>query len=148
MAKFVYAPISGEVKDIVECSDTVFSEKMLGDGVIIIPSEEVLYSPFDGKIESITDSMHAITLKSDDGLDFLIHTGIDTVELRGKGFKTFVKNGQLIKKGDKILSFDRKLIKENGYEDTVILVSLTKNTRINQKRINQNVHFGDPILMF
>ncbi|MFU1827809.1 PTS glucose transporter subunit IIA, partial [Enterococcus faecium] len=93
--------------------------------VIIIPSEEVLYSPLDGKIESITDSMHAITLKSDDGLDFLIHTGIDTVELRGKGFKTFVKNGQLIKKGDKILSFDRKLIKENGYEDTVILVSLT-----------------------
>lgn len=104
-------PISGEVKDVKECQDQVFSQEMVGKGALIIPSEGKLYSPVDGKISMLAETGHAVGITSASGLEILIHVGLDTVELNGEPFKLIGKNGDDIKAGDPILEFDIEKIK-------------------------------------
>ncbi len=110
----LYKPVSGKVIDITEAPDEVFSQKYLGDGVAVIPEGNVIAAPCDGTILHIANSLHAVAVGTEEGLEVLIHIGLDTVLLKGKGFTSFVKNGDTVKKGDKLVSFDRSYIEVQG----------------------------------
>ena len=98
----IAAPLTGKVIPVTEVPDPVFAEKVLGDGIAVDPTEGTVYSPVDGTIFQIAHTFHAMGIESDDGLEILVHLGIDTVKLEGKGFQSFVEVGQKVKKGDKI----------------------------------------------
>ena len=106
--------MSGEVKDLSKTPDETFAQKMMGDGVVIFPSEGNVYAPFDGEVTFVFGTKHAIGLKSDNGLETLIHIGIDTVQLDGKGFDILVEDGQTIKQGELMGSFDLAFINKNA----------------------------------
>ncbi len=123
----ISAPLEGEVIPLVEAADPAFSSEALGKGAVIEPSLGEVYAPFDGVIETLFPSKHAIGLKSNQGVELLIHVGINTVELDGKHFEAFVSQGQEVKKGDLLLKFDIDAIKEAGYNVQVpIVVTNTK----------------------
>lgn len=111
----VIAPISGKVVPISEVPDPVFSEKVLGDGIAIIPENGKIYSPVNGEITSVVDSKHAYGFSSDDGLDVLIHFGLETVALKGEGFTSHVKEGDKVKIGDLVAEVDINLLKEKRH---------------------------------
>lgn len=110
------AHLSGTVVPVEKVEDEVFSQKILGDGVAIEPSDGKLFAPCDGRVEKIFDSKHAINIVSENGCEILLHIGIDTVKLGGKYFTVRVKEGQKIKKGELLISFDTKSIRDNGYK--------------------------------
>jgi len=116
------AIVSGNVIPIEEVEDEVFSSKTLGDGIAIEPEGDIIYAPCDGVISVVAeDSYHAVGMTLNNGVEILIHEGIDTVNLNGKGFQIFVKAGEQVKEGQKLLQFDAKLILENGYKTTCVL---------------------------
>ncbi len=124
----VYLPINGKVITLEEVQDGVFSEKMLGEGVAVEPSEGKVYAPFDGVVEMVYDTKHALGLLSDSGVELLIHVGIDTVELAGKFFDVKVSNGQTIKKDELLMKIDLDGIKGAGYRTvTPIIITNTDN---------------------
>ena len=110
----IIAPMTGEVIDIIETPDQVFAEKMVGDGVAIKPTNGVVVSPCNGEIVQIFPTNHAIGIKTKEGLEILIHIGLDTVELNGEGFKAFVNSGDKVKIGDKLLEVDFNFIEKSG----------------------------------
>jgi glucose-specific phosphotransferase system IIA component len=114
----------GSCAELSQIPDEAFSSGMLGQGFAIKPSAGTIYAPTDGKVESISDTRHAYTLLSDDGLDVLVHIGIDTVEMKGEGFLTMVQPGDHVKTGDVLARADLDLIRERGFE-TVIPVLVT-----------------------
>lgn len=113
-ANILYAPISGTMKPVTECKDTVFSSKAMGDGVIFDPVDGNVYSPVDGEVMMVFPTKHAIGLKGNDGEEILIHFGMDTVSLDGKPFTLFVEQGQKIKAGQKLMAADLEAIKAAG----------------------------------
>ena len=123
----LYAPMKGEVLDVAKSADPAFASKAMGEGVAINPSEGVIYAPADGTISLIFPTKHAMGITLNSGVELLIHAGIDTVKMEGKGFETFVETGVKVKKGDKLLSFDMDLVKEKGYQtQTMFLVADAK----------------------
>lgn len=115
--------ISGKIVPIEKVNDGVFSEKILGDGVGIYPYEEIVLSPCDGEIVSVMEeTKHALGIKTSNDMEILIHVGINTVSMKGQGFEVFVKPGDKVSKGDKLISFSRSLIKDNNLDDVVIMV--------------------------
>lgn len=115
--------ISGRVIPIEDVKDGVFSEKLLGDGLAIEPTENVIISPCDGVISSVMeDSRHAVGITAKNGVEILIHEGLDTVSLEGEGFHLFVKQGQKVKKGDRLIQFDENLLNERNLAKTCIMV--------------------------
>jgi len=129
-----------------EVPDEVFSNGILGKGAAIVPEEGCVYAPFDGKIASVFDTKHAICLVSDDGMELLIHVGIDTVNLEGKPFTAVKDAGDRIKKGEKLLEFNIEEIKKAGYETvTPVLVGNTDNYKeivpIREGEINPTEEF-------
>lgn len=124
----VYLPINGKVIPLEEIEDGVFSEKMLGEGVAVEPSEGKVYAPFDGIVEMVYDTKHALGLLSDSGVELLIHVGIDTVQLAGKFYDVKVSNGQKIKKDELLMKIDLDGIKSAGYRTvTPIIITNTDN---------------------
>ena len=120
----IEAPIKGEVISLEEVKDKTFASGLLGEGFAIVPSEGKVYAPFDGVCENIFDTLHALGLKSKEGVELLIHVGLETVTLGGKPFTAHVKAGQKIKKGDLLLEFDIDEIKKAGCEtQTPVIVS-------------------------
>lgn len=115
--------ISGKIVPIEKVNDGVFSEKILGDGVGIYQYEEIVLSPCDGEIVSVMEeTKHALGIKTSNDMEILIHVGINTVSMKGQGFEVFVKPGDKVSKGDKLISFSRSLIKDNNLDDVVIMV--------------------------
>lgn len=110
----IYAPVSGRTVPIDSVPDPVFAEKTIGDGVSIEPSSYDLCAPCDGTITNIHSSRHALALRTAEGIEVLLHIGLDTVLLRGEGFDVKVKNGQAVKKGDSLIVFDKDVITRNG----------------------------------
>lgn len=115
-------PVRGEVENIEKSVDQTFASKMMGDGLAITPTDGKLYAPMDCKVESIFQTGHAVTLSSKEGVNILIHIGIDTVNLEGKGFNKHVKDGDELKAGDLIIDFDRDYIKSQGLSDQTMVV--------------------------
>lgn len=118
----VYSPLDGTAITLEEIGDGVFSAGVLGQGCGIRPDSETVTAPVDGKIIQVADTKHAVGIESNDGLEILIHVGLDTVAMNGKGFTVHVKEGQEVKCGQKLLSFDRKAIAEAGYPDTTAVL--------------------------
>lgn len=110
----VYAPLNGQAVALEQVPDEVFSEKVLGDGLGIIPSDGKVYSPVNGEISSVAETLHAYGFASDDGLEILVHVGLDTVALKGEGFKSYVKEGDKVSVGDLVAEVDLELLKRKG----------------------------------
>ena len=125
------APLAGKVLPLSEVKDDVFSSKMLGDGVAIVPSKGELFAPIDGVIEMVYSTKHALGLKTTDGVEILFHIGIDTVNLEGKYFTSYVQEGQKVSQGDLLLSFELEKIIESGFDPTtMIIVTNPKNVKL------------------
>lgn len=118
----VFSPVSGNLIPMSEISDSTFSCGALGQAIGIYPDDCTVYAPFDAKVSMLFQTGHAIGLKRRDGLEFLIHIGVDTVTLNGKGFITYVRENDSVKKGEKMISFDKELIEKSGLDSTVITV--------------------------
>ena len=108
------SPLTGIAKDLSEAPDAAFAEKMMGDGAVIIPTDGYVLAPADAEVCFVFPSKHAVGLRTKDGIELLIHIGIDTVSLDGKGFEAFVKDGDMVKQGDKLLKVDLDFVKENA----------------------------------
>lgn len=122
------SPLKGEAVEISNVNDPTFAEKMLGDGIAIKPSDGVVCSPVDGTIDMVFDTKHAVSITSDNGVEILIHVGLDTVKLGGEHFETFVQAGDAVKCGDKLLKAELEAIKEAGYDTiTPVVVCNTDN---------------------
>lgn len=118
----MYSHLNGTVVNLEDVEDDVFSQKILGEGIAVEPSEGKLYAPCDGKVDSVFDTKHAVNILSSDGAEVLLHIGIDTVKLGGKHFESHVSDGQEIKKGDLLITFDIEAIKAEGYKVTTPLI--------------------------
>lgn len=115
-------PVSGEVIALSEVNDATFSSGVLGEGYAVIPTEGKVTAPFDGKVETLMDTHHALGLVSNSGIEMLIHVGLETVALNGKYFTPKVAEGDSFKKGDVLLTFDLEAIKKEGYDTTTPVV--------------------------
>jgi len=112
----IVAPIEGKTVALCEVNDSVFSTGIMGKGIAIIPEIGRLIAPFDGVVTTLFDTLHAVALTSVEGVELLIHIGLETVKLNGQYFKACIKNGDNIKKGDLLIEFDIKKLKEAGYD--------------------------------
>lgn len=120
----IAAPLKGNIHPLSKAQDEAFASGALGQGAMIEPNEEVVVAPFDGTVTALFPTKHAIGLTSKDGIELLIHVGINTVELNGKHFKTFVNQGDSVKKGQKLIEFDKDSISKEGYlTQTMIIVT-------------------------
>lgn len=131
----LFPPVKGVFVDLSNVPDPVFAERMVGDGFAIDPLENVLYAPIDGKIKSIHRSKHALTIESDAGFEVLMHIGLETVALNGKGFDVKVKEGDRVKTGDKLTEFDMEYVAGNA----VALVTPVLVTDIEEKQIKLEI---------
>lgn len=118
----LYSHLNGTVIELEKVEDEVFSAKVLGDGIAVEPVEGKLYAPCDGKVDMVFDTKHAVNLVSQSGCEVLLHIGIDTVKLNGEFFEAHVTDGQEIKKGDLLISFDIDGIKNAGYKITTPMI--------------------------
>lgn len=123
------APVSGTAIELSEVPDEVFAQKIVGDGIAIQPEADILYAPVSGKITQISPTKHALGITTTEGLELLIHIGIDTVELKGEGFKTEVAPNQKIRAGERLMTFDRQLIASKA-KSTAVLLIITNMDRI------------------
>ena len=112
--KKVIAPLSGKVIALSEVPDEVFSQKVLGDGAAIIPEDGKIVSPVNGEVSTVSETLHAYGFTSDDGLEILVHVGIDSVALKGAGFTAHVKEGDKVKAGDLVAEVDLDVLKKNN----------------------------------
>lgn len=137
--KNLKAIVDGTAKSIEEVPDQIFSSKALGDGVAFEADSSVITAPCDCEIRAMSEDMkHAIGLKLSNGMEVLIHVGIDTVKLEGKGFKQLAKEGMKVKEGEPLLEFNKDVIKENGLCDLVIMI-LTEMAGVD----NYKIHLGE-----
>lgn len=118
----VYCPVKGNVIPLSEVKDETFASEALGKGVAIVPEEGVVYAPFDGVAEMVFDTKHALGLNNGKWIELLIHVGLNTVELDGRFYETYVNSGDAIKAGQKLLSFDMEGIKNAGYDLTTPVI--------------------------
>ena len=116
------SPIKGEVKDISESSDETFASKVMGDGILVNPSEEIFVAPADAKVELVFPTKHAIGLSLKDGSQILMHCGINTVSMNGEGFEVYVEEGQEVKQGDKLIKMDLKKVKQAGHSTQTLMI--------------------------
>lgn len=120
--KVLCSPFTGTAFPITETPDEAFAGKMMGDGYMVMPEEGVVYAPEDSMVSFVFPTNHAIGLTTEDGIEYLLHIGVDTVKLEGKGFEMFVHNGDSVKKGDKLMAFDIQYIKEHAKSEACIAV--------------------------
>ncbi|MCY3052178.1 PTS glucose transporter subunit IIA [Aerococcus urinae] len=118
----LFTPVAGSLYNLSEVNDPVFSQGTMGQGLAIRPESDQVISPVNGVVTSLFETGHAIGLTSEEGIEILIHIGLDTVELKGQGFTPTVKQGDKVTIGDHLITFDRQAIESAGYDASVILV--------------------------
>ena len=123
----IASPLSGQIIPFAQVNDATFAEEMMGKGMAVIPDEGVVYAPFDGTVEALFPTGHAIGLKSEGGVQLLIHIGLDTVNLNGQHFTPAVKNGDSVKVGDVLIRFDLDAIRQAGYDVTTPVIVTNSN---------------------
>ena len=131
----IHAPVEGKVKSYTEIPDETFASGVLGEGVGIEPTDEYVYAPFDGTISTVAESKHAIGITGAGDMELLIHVGVDTVAMNGDGFTPYVKEGEDVKAGQKLLHFDRQKIEAAGHPDMVVVL-LTNSEDMENFRVN------------
>lgn len=144
----IKAPIDGVVKPIEEVNDSIFSKKLMGDGFMIQPDNGELYAPCDAKVAMVFPTKHAVGLTLKDGTEILIHFGLESVNLNGVGFETFVEQGEKVNENTLLLKADLNYIKEHADDDCVIIVftQISEDKKINI--ITGDVKHGDAIITF
>jgi sugar PTS system EIIA component len=141
----VHACVEGQLKDIKEVNDPMFAGELIGKGMVIEPTSHTVVSPVNGTILTVFPTNHALGILCENGLELLIHIGIDTVKLKGEGFKAFVKEGQTVNVGDLLVEVDIELVKEKGYSiDTLMVVTSVKESyKIEYTEVNRKVKSSD-----
>ena len=143
----IYPPCKGKVVPLTEVPDPTFSEKILGDGFAVIPSEGKVYAPADGEVTMVFDTLHAVTLASSQGAELLIHIGLDTVTLKGEPFTAHVAAGDKVKKGDLLMEVDFTKIKEAGLNTiTPVLICNTDDYSKITLQKEGNVELDEAVL--
>ena len=144
----LYAPVSGKTQSIETVPDMVFAQKTIGDGVSIAPSSFVLCAPCAGTIVNIHSSKHALTMRTDQGIEILMHVGLDTVLLKGSGFDVKVSVGQTVKKGDCLISFQPEIIEKNGKSllTEIVVANMDRTTGVTAMT-NKDVTAGKDVVL-
>ena len=145
--EIICAPIEGEAVACTEINDLTFQKEMLGQSVAIKPAVGKVYAPVDGRVEMIIETLHAVSMTSEKGVEILIHVGIDTVALKGQHFKGYVKEGSLVKRGDLLLEFDIEAITKAGYDviSPVIICNSDDYSQV-EKITGKEVKVGETIM--
>lgn len=123
LGQTVFSPLTGELKSLKDVNDPTFSEEILGKGIAILPKEGIVYAPFDGVVSALFDAKHAIGLTDDQGMELLIHVGLETVNLGGTHFEVHISQGDLVKKGDPLITFDLQEIQKTHDVITPVLIT-------------------------
>lgn len=146
--ELVYSPVAGKIVPITEVPDKTFSDEIIGKGVAVKPTEGKIYAPFDGELGMVFRTKHALAFKSTEGIELLVHIGIDTVELEGQGFNLLKEVGDRVTKGELILEFDSELIETLGYNTLtpIVVTNYNEYNQIDKKEFNQSVDNSDVIL--
>ena len=145
--ELVMSPLDGEIVKLVDVPDEAFAQGMLGQGIAVLPSEEILYAPASGVVQSVFESKHAVTLVTDDGAEILIHVGINTVEMEGAPFKVQVSSGDRVTIGDVLMTFDRGAITAAGHLlVTPIVICNSDEYQLVEGLIEGEITHGTPIL--
>lgn len=146
MGEKVYSPTNGKIMELSNVNDEVFAQRILGDGIAISPNEKEksVVSPVNGKIKLVHEGKHAFGICTEFGTELLVHIGIETVQLKGKPFKTKVKEGDIVKKGDLLTLVDWNHIKREGCDTEIMIIVLNSSIKTNKK--NGYILKGDPIL--
>ncbi len=144
----VPSPLTGSIVALETLSDRAFAEKMMGEGVAVLPEEGVLRSPVDGTVDTIAETSHALGLHADSGFDLLIHVGLETVNLKGKHFYACVAEGARVRVGDILLRFDLDAIRAAGYQ-TVTPITVVDGEKFQSVRGTgaAAVEAGAPLLV-
>ena len=145
----ILSPADGTVKDITEVPDQTFADKVLGDGAAVIPENGRIYAPADGTVVNIMDTKHGIMFQTDQGVELLIHIGLETVNLKGKYFTSHVSSGSSVKAGDLLVEFDLDAIKKEGYNPITPVVVTNGDDYIrsvNMAKSGEKVQHGDCLL--
>lgn len=137
----LFAVCDGTVFGLTEVADEVFSKKVLGDGFAQSPENGIIRAPAEGKIAGCAESGHAYCIESETGVEILVHIGIDTVELKGEGFEPRVKEGDKVRAGAVLAEVDLELLREKGYDATVITV-ITDSERVKAMRAESGAAHG------
>ena len=143
----IFAPISGEIVNIEDVPDVVFSEKIVGDGIAIRPTGDKIVAPVDGVIGKIFETNHAFSMESKEGVELFVHFGIDTVELKGEGFTRVAQEGQTVKRGDTVIELDLPLLEAKA-KSVLTPVVISNMDEINhlEKKIGEVVA-GDSVVL-
>ena len=145
--EIVVSPMTGQVVTLENVNDNVFSSKMMGEGIAILPSDGKVYAPINGDVTVMMDSNHAVGLTSENGSELLIHVGLDTVELAGEGFVSHVKKGDKISAGDLLIEADLDFIKSKGYDTTtMIIVTNTAEYKEVKPTNSESISHSDELL--
>ena len=123
LGQTVFSPLTGELKSLKDVNDPTFSEEILGKGIAILPKEGIVYAPFDGVVSALFDTKRAIGLTDDQGMELLIHVGLETVNLGGTHFEVHISQGDLVKKGDPLITFDLQEIQKTHDVITPVLIT-------------------------
>ncbi|MBQ9736985.1 MAG: PTS glucose transporter subunit IIA [Clostridia bacterium] len=135
--KYLFSIADGSITNLNTVPDEVFSKKILGDGFAVLPSNGDFFSPADGTVTDVSDTLHAYCITSDDGLEILVHIGLDTVELKGKGFTPKVRKGQTVACGDLLAKVDLAAIEESGHS-TISMVVITNTHDLKELNVLEN----------
>lgn len=142
------APVNGKVIELSEVPDPVFAQKMAGDGVAIDTTGDIIVAPCDGELSLIFKTKHAFAMTLDNGIEILVHIGIETVSLKGEGFKQLIEQGTKVKAGTPIIKIDRNFIKSKGLSlITPVLITNPDRVKSIDKKINMDAIAGETIIM-
>jgi len=145
----LYAPAKGKCLDITECKDRTFSSKVMGDGFLILPEEDAIYSPCNGRIKTIFPTKHAIGFQMEDGKEIMLHIGIDTVKLKGEKMECHVSPDSKVRKGTLLVTFDKQYMAENDIDmSTMVIVLKSSDNAYRKMHIRENVNVMDCIVEY
>ncbi|HLR09571.1 MAG TPA: PTS glucose transporter subunit IIA [Bacillota bacterium] len=130
----IYAPINGQIVSIEDVPDPVFSEKMMGEGIAIIPNEGKVHAPVDGEIVQIPQTKHAVGIRAKDGSEILIHIGLETVSLDGEGFSVSVNVGDTVSVGEPLVQFDLDYVREHA-KDIITPIVITNSAEMDKQYV-------------
>lgn len=139
-------PAKGQAVPLKEVSDPTFGEEILGKGVAVRPEEGKIYAPADGEISLLFDTLHAVSMTSTDGVEILIHIGLDTVALKGEHFTAHVKTGDSVKKGDLLIEVDLEKVKAAGYDVITPVIICNTDDFASVEAVTGSVVPGDTVL--